>query len=175
VDLRYPPFLPARLRYRLCPHCAGPLANFSDEEGIERVRWDACGWVHYPSNLMGAAVVVTMPDGGVAFLFPPGAGGAALPAGVTEPGEDPSGTAVRECREETGLEVEVVRALGTWLWREHPYGPMMQFFFEARTVGGTLRDGREGRVEVRRPGDFPAIGPERHGSRRCLEAWLARG
>jgi 8-oxo-dGTP diphosphatase len=37
------------------------------------------------------------------------------PGGFTEPGERPEDTVVREVREETGLDVEVQRYLGTWV------------------------------------------------------------
>ncbi len=158
----YPAAVPARLRYRLCRHCGRALVNFADAEGVVRTRCPACGWIHYPANVVGIGAVIVTPAG-VVSLHPPG-GGAALPGGVVEIGERPEDAVVRACRQETGLEVEVVRELGRWFWPDHPHGPMLSFGFEVRPVGGTLRDGLEGRAEVRPCGAFPAIAPARKGS-----------
>jgi 8-oxo-dGTP pyrophosphatase MutT (NUDIX family) len=38
----------------------------------------------------------------------------AFPGGRTEPGESPSETAIREAREEVGLEIDVISELGTY-------------------------------------------------------------
>src|SRR3989338_1229634 len=59
-----------------------------------------------------------------------------LPAGHAEPGERLEDAAVRECEEETGYQVEVVRELGTFV--ESATGKE-QHAFSARIVGGALR------------------------------------
>ena len=175
MELDYAPFTPSHLRYRYCPMCTNALGNTWDADGLFRASCSRCGWTYYPPNLYGAVVVITVP-GGVVFLFPPGEPAespAALPAGIAEFGEAPEETAVREAREETGLEVEIVRELGRMFHRESPFGPMLNFFFEARMVGGTLRDGLEGPVRVYAEGTFPTISPNRGGSRLALAAYLA--
>ena len=47
------------------------------------------------------------------------------PGGFCEAGEHPAETAVRETREETGLEVEIDRYLGTWVdvYADDPHEP----------------------------------------------------
>lgn len=82
------------------------------------------------------------------------------PGGHLEPGETPEEAAVREFREETGLEVEVVgrshgiagrdaveRALPAVVMQEvvrYPEGVHIHYdlIYAVRRVGGTLRDGR---------------------------------
>lgn len=175
MELSYPPFTPERLRYRHCPLCTGRLVDTWDADQLFRPRCAACGWMYYPPNGLGVNVVITTPEGGV-FLLPPNEppeSPAALPGGHVEFGETPERAAVREAREETGLAVEVVRELGRWFGRDPPIGPMLSFIFEARAVGGALRDGREGRAAVFPEDTFPAISPSREGSRRALAAYLA--
>ncbi len=175
MALAYPPFTPDSLRYRHCPLCANPLENSWDPDGLFRARCPDCRWTHYPPNGLGINVVVTTPEG-VVFLFPPNEppeAPAALPGGHIEFGESPEQAAVREAREETGFEVEVVRELGRWFKRETSIGPMLSFIFETRVVGGALRDGLEGRVAIHAPDTFPKISPYREGSQRALAAYLA--
>jgi 8-oxo-dGTP diphosphatase len=70
-----------------------------------------------------------------------------LPGGGVEPGESPEEAAVREVREETGYDVELVRLLGEDAFTipadERPDGserPLLsvRVVFEARIVGGEL-------------------------------------
>lgn len=70
----------------------------------------------------------------------PGAGLWSIPGGRVEPGETDEQAAVREAREETGLEVAVGRLLG----EVDVPGPGVVFRirdFECRPVGGTLLPG----------------------------------
>ncbi len=176
MSLAYAPFTPPPLRYRYCPICTGALTNAWDADGLFRPTCITCGWVYYPPNVLGVAVVVTTPDG-IVFLLPPGEppdAPAALPAGCVEFGETLEDAARREVREETGLEVEIVRELpGCLFRRDLAIGPMFQFGFVARMVGGQLRDGAEGRVAVFREGEYPDIAPGREGSRYAWAAFLA--
>jgi 8-oxo-dGTP diphosphatase len=59
-----------------------------------------------------------------------------LPGGRVEPGETPAMAAVREVREETGLDVEVERLLATV-----SIGGYLVHDFAASVVGGDLRAG----------------------------------
>ena len=67
----------------------------------------------------------------------------ALPGGCNDIGETPAACAIRECREESGLEVKLIRLMGVWSstcyeyvhypWKENEFCHLM---FEAEVVGG---------------------------------------
>ena len=67
----------------------------------------------------------------------------ALPGGCQDLGETPAECAVRECREETGLEVRLVRLLGVFSSRRYPYenypwkdNEFTHLLFQAEVVAG---------------------------------------
>lgn len=175
--LPYPEIVLPRLRFQYCPMCAARLIRAADpEDGIERPKCPACGWVHYPANAIGVCVVIRSGDQIVALLPPgsPADAPAALPAGHCEYGESPEQAAVREAREETGLEVEITRALGWYFQHRADYpGPNVSFMFEARVTGGELRPGSEGRAAFYPIEAFPRIDPNRRGSMYTLDTYRA--
>ena len=71
----------------------------------------------------------------------PSAGRWSVPGGRCRPGEAPADACVREMREETGLDVRVVRAAGDVI-RDGPGGVVYAITdFECAVIGGTLRAG----------------------------------
>lgn len=70
----------------------------------------------------------------------------APPSGVVQLGETPARTIVREVREETGYEVEVVKLIGLyagaefeWTYANGDQAQIVSALFECRVVGGTLQ------------------------------------
>ncbi len=73
-----------------------------------------------------------------------------LPSGGMNPGESISETCIREVKEETGLEVQIVRLIGVYTSPncliKYPDGNQVQLVslcFEAQSIGGTLRISNE--------------------------------
>jgi ADP-ribose pyrophosphatase YjhB (NUDIX family) len=175
MTVDYPEIMKPDDRYRFCPMCASRLVGARDVEGTPRAQCPRCKWTYYPRNLMAVNVLIET-DGGLVFLFPPEQPEdepAALPGGVVEIGETPQEAAIREAREETGLEVRVVKELGWHFSRDFAWAPMLSFILVTKAVGGELRDGHEGRVEVHPVDRAPKLSPNRPGSRRALSRYLA--
>ena len=160
-------------RFQYCPMCKALLKRdplFADN--IPRIHCAECGWIQLLTNCICVAVVVTYREGIVA-IHPPDGEGAGFPAGIVEYGENPRDTAIRETLEETGLEVEIVRDLG-WSfvsYQEFP-GPTVYILFEARAIGGELREGDEGPAQVYSLETLPPISPVRHGSYTAWQRYL---
>lgn len=105
-----------------------------------------------PNSLVPATTVVVPDEDGRILLIRRSDNGLwALPGGAMDVGEYLADAAVREVREETGLDVEIVGILGTYTDPRHVIayddGEVRQQFaicFEARQIGGELlADGSE--------------------------------
>ena len=93
-----------------CPTCRAPLGRV-DRGGRPRPTCPGCGFVFFANPGVGAAAVVRDTAGRVLLVQrgprQHGAGTWCIPCGFVEWGEDVRATAVRETREEAGVDVEL--------------------------------------------------------------------
>jgi len=125
-----------------CPHC-GMVMETAEVGGRVREVCPACGFVLYRNPVPGAGVLVEM-EGGIVLVRrgqPPFVGWWALPAGYIEADESVEQAAVRECKEETGLDIELLELFGVYSFPEGPVQSGIIIFYRARHVGGELRAG----------------------------------
>ncbi|WP_052864989.1 NUDIX domain-containing protein [Streptomyces niger] len=117
------------------------------------------------SMVVAASAVVTDAEGRILLQRRVDNGLWALPGGAMELGDSLSGAAVREVKEETGLDVEITGLVGTYTDPRHviEYGDgevrrQFNVCFTARAVGGTLAVSDES-TEVRfvAPRDIDAL------------------
>ncbi len=134
---------PARSpRFEFCPYCRTALESI-DEGGKPRPRCPACGFTQYLNPAPGAGVII-MRGQEVCLVqrkYPPREGLWTLPTGFMEWDETISRTAVREVKEETGLEVELTALHEVETGVLPPAQPVLVVFFTARECGGELRAG----------------------------------
>ena len=125
--------------YRFCPRCATPLAE-REIGGQARPACSTCGFVRFRNP--APAVVVLVVDGGRVLLGrrsgEPGAGRWALPSGYIEYTDDYLTTAVREVKEETGLDVVLEAIVHVESAFMSPQFHFFAAYLLARPTGGTL-------------------------------------
>jgi 8-oxo-dGTP diphosphatase len=111
--------------------------------GRTRLVCPNCDFVLYQNPVPGAGILVEM-DGGVVLIrrgHPPHQGRWALPSGFIEADESTAEAAIRECKEETGLDVELIELFGVDSFPEGPIQSGIIIFYRARPVGGELCPG----------------------------------
>lgn len=103
--------------------------------------WVSPGWGE-PRPLVVLQAVIRGDDG-VLLAVRSDLRGWELPGGTWEEGETAEEALLREVREETGLEVEIVRRVGDYV--RTGFRPHTAQVYACRPLGGTLRTSRENR------------------------------
>jgi ADP-ribose pyrophosphatase YjhB (NUDIX family) len=106
--------------FRFCPVCGSPL-----EPRVLRVAEPArlvctsgaCGFVFYLDPKVAVGTVITRPDGDIVLVrraIEPGYGKWVFPGGYVDRGEEVTLAAIREAREEAGLDVRIDHLIGIY-------------------------------------------------------------
>jgi ADP-ribose pyrophosphatase YjhB (NUDIX family) len=125
-----------------CPRCAAALVE-RDVRGHRRLSCPDCDYVFYLTPAPVTCVIVER-QGAILMVrrrYPPRAGKWCLPAGFIEQAESPEESAVREVKEESGLDVEITGLFDSWASGEDPRTPVVSIAFTARVKGGVLSPG----------------------------------
>lgn len=128
--------------YKFCPRCGSSLKIGRPEpDKRERLVCIDCRFIFY-QNPKPAAGVIAVRDKDILLVqrrLNPGAGDWSLPAGFIEMDESPAEAAVRETREETGMDVRVKKLFDVTGTCEHLFHHVILVLYEVRIIGGALR------------------------------------
>jgi NAD+ diphosphatase len=103
-------------KINFCPQCASPLEK-AHNAGRERlVCSKPCGYVFYNNPLPVVGAIVEYDDDTVVLVQSHGwpADWFGIVTGFLEKGEEPADAVLREVKEETGLDAELVETLGVY-------------------------------------------------------------
>lgn len=125
--------------YRFCPACAGTLELRLLKAGDPmRHVCTACGQVIYLDPKVAVGTIVADEDGRVVLVrraIEPGYGLWVFPGGYVDRGEAVTEAAVREAREEAGLDVRLDGLVNIY---SYPGRPLVVIVYAATVLGGTL-------------------------------------
>ena len=125
--------------YRFCPACGGPLESRLLKDGDpERLVCSRCAFVFYLDPKVAAGAIIRTDDGRLVLVrraIEPGYGLWVFPGGYVDRGEEVVSAAIREAREEVGLDIHVEGLVNIY---SYPGASPIIIVYAARIVGGTL-------------------------------------
>jgi ADP-ribose pyrophosphatase YjhB (NUDIX family) len=132
-------FAPPGQQFTFCPMCATELVYRQLYDRL-RQQCPACGWIHFQDPKVGAGVIAEQ-EGRVLLGrrgIDPGKGLWCFPSGFMEIDETSEEAAIREFKEETGLDVELAGLFGVYHFHSAVKGTGVLLLYRGRITGGVL-------------------------------------
>lgn len=145
------------IAYRFCPTCAGPLESRLLKAGDpERLVCTLCGQVIYLDPKVAVGTIIRTDDERLVMVrraIEPGYGQWVFPGGYVDRGEEVTGAAIREAREEAGVEVRLEKLVNIY---SYAHRSLIVLVYAGRMIGGELCTDEEC-LEARlfRPDELP--------------------
>jgi ADP-ribose pyrophosphatase YjhB (NUDIX family) len=127
------------IEYRFCPQCAGRLESRLLKKGEpERLVCTRCGQVLYLDPKVAVGTIIRAADGRLVLVrraIEPGYGRWVFPGGYVDRGEEVGSAAIREAREEAGLDIALDGLVNIY---SYAHRSLIVIVYAARVVGGEL-------------------------------------
>ena len=125
--------------YRFCPSCGGALESRLLKSGDpQRLVCARCGFVFYLDPKVAVGTIIRTADSRLVLVrraIDPGYGLWVFPGGYVDRGEEITSAAIREAREEAGLDVRLDGLVNIY---SYPGRPLIIVVYAASIVGGEL-------------------------------------
>jgi ADP-ribose pyrophosphatase YjhB (NUDIX family) len=144
---------------RFCIRCGAPT-EARPAFGRLRAVCTRCAYIHFEDPKVAVAVFIVR-EGKVLLIqrgVSPERGKWSVPAGFVEVGEDPRQAAARECREETGLEVNDLQLRDVIARQSEVEGADILIVFEGTVASGVPQPGDDAeRASFFGPNELPDL------------------
>ena len=131
--------------YKFCPRCGGPLEpRLLKATEPSRLVCRSCGFVFYLDPKVAVGTIIRDDHGRIVLVrraIEPGYGKWVYPGGYVDRGELVKDAAVREAREEAGLQIRLDRLINVY---SYPGRAPVVIVYAASILGGTLMVDDEG-------------------------------
>ncbi len=131
--------------FRFCPPCGGPLESRLLKDGDPpRLVCGACGFIFYLDPKLAVGTIIVDDRRRIALVkraIEPGYGKWVFPGGYVDRGEEVQHAAVREAREEIGLDVRIDRLINIYSYTGRT--PVV-IVYAATMISGALACDEEG-------------------------------
>jgi ADP-ribose pyrophosphatase YjhB (NUDIX family) len=125
--------------YKFCPTCAAPLETRLLKDGDPpRLVCTGCRQILYLDPKVAVGTIIRTGDDRLVLVrraIEPGYGLWVFPGGYVDRGEAVTGAAIREAREEAGLDVELQGLVNIYSYGERS---LIVIVYAARAIGGEL-------------------------------------
>ncbi len=125
--------------YRFCPQCGGVLDRRILKAGEpSRLVCRACQFIFFLDPKVATGAIFCL-DGGIVLVkraIQPRWGKWVFPGGYVDRGESLEGAAIREVKEEAGLNVRLTRLVGAY---SYPGSAVVVIVFAGEVTGGSLQ------------------------------------
>lgn len=161
--------------YRYCPACGGALeARLLKPGEPERLVCAACGFILYLDPKVAVGTIITATDGKVVLVrraIEPGYGLWVFPGGYVDRGEAVTVAAVREAREEAGLDVRLEGLINIY---SYAGATLVIIVYSATIIGGQLcTDDESLEIRLFSPSEIPWDALAFRSTRDALRDFLA--
>jgi len=127
------------VEYRFCPSCGGPLeARSLKSTEPDRLVCVHCGFVFYLDPKVAVGTIIKTDDERIVLVrraIEPGYGLWVFPGGYVDRGEELTAAALREAREESGLDVDLDGLVNIY---SYPGTALIIVVYAATVLGGEL-------------------------------------
>ena len=131
--------MPMETVWRFCPACAGTLEMRLLKHGDpERHVCTRCGQVLYQDPKVAVGTIIATADARIVLVrraIEPGYGKWVFPGGYVDRGEAVTAAAIREAKEEAGLDVRLDRLVNIY---SYPGRPLVVIVYAATALSGEL-------------------------------------